>query len=65
MEPITIVISVLIVISILLYAWAIYDIIRHRSGFKKKIHQGLWLMIIVFLPVLGSLIYLSLRNSIR
>ena len=45
--------------------WAIYDIIKHRSGFEKKIHQGLWLMVVVFLPILGSVTYLSVRNSVR
>jgi len=65
MEPVAIVVTVLIVISIALYVWAIYDIIKHRSGFEKKIHQGLWLMVIVFLPVIGSVTYLTIRKSIR
>ena len=65
MEPIAVVITILIVVSVVLYTWAVYDLIKHRSGFKKKIHQGIWLMIVVFLPIIGSIVYLSIRNSIR
>jgi hypothetical protein len=65
MEPISFLLTILIIISVVLYVWAVYDLIKHRSDFKKKIHQGLWLMIVVFLPILGSLTYLSVRRSIR
>jgi len=65
MEPVSVLLTVLIIISVVLYVWAVYDLIKHRSDFRKKIHQGLWLMIVVFLPILGSLTYLSVRKSIR
>lgn len=65
MEPVSVLLTVLIIISVVLYVWAVYDLIKHRGDFKKKIHQGLWLMIVVFLPILGSLTYLSVRRSIR
>ena len=65
MEPVAVLLTVLIIISVILYAWAVYDLIKHRSDFKKKIHQGLWLMIVVFLPILGSVTYLSVRKSLR
>jgi len=65
MEPISILLSVLILISIILYVFAIYDIIKHRSDFERKINQGIWLMVIVFLPIIGSVTYLSFRHSIR
>ncbi|MFO7851314.1 MAG: PLDc N-terminal domain-containing protein [Bacteroidota bacterium] len=65
METIAVVITILIIISVLLYAWAVYDLIKHRSEFKKKIYQGLWLMVVVFLPVIGAVTYLSVKKSIR
>ncbi|MEA1886011.1 MAG: PLDc N-terminal domain-containing protein [Bacteroidota bacterium] len=65
MEPITIIITVLSIISLVMYAWAIYDLIKHRSEFKKRIYQGLWLMFVVFVPVIGAVTYLSVRNSVR
>ena len=65
MEPVSVLLTVLIIISVVLYVWAVYDLIKNRSDFKKKIHQGLWLMIVVLLPILGSLTYLSVRRSIR
>lgn len=65
MEPFAVVITILIIISVLLYAWAVYDLIKHRSEFKKKIYQGLWLMVVVFLPVIGAVTYLSVKKSIR
>jgi hypothetical protein len=65
MEPISILLSVLIFISLILYVLAIYDIIKNRSRFNKRVYQGIWLMVIVFIPIIGSIIYLSFRNSIR
>ena len=65
MEPIAILLTVLIIIGVVLYVWALYDLIKHRSDFRRKIHQGLWLMVIVFLPILGSVTYLSVRRSVR
>lgn len=65
MESISVLLAVFILVSLVLYVVAIYDIIKHRGDFRKKINQGLWLMVIVFLPVIGSLTYLSVRNSLR
>jgi uncharacterized membrane protein YhaH (DUF805 family) len=65
MEPISIIIFIVVAITILLYSIAIYDLITRRSKFKQRSTQSLWLIFVVFIPVVGSVIYLSLRKTIR
>ena len=62
MEPVSIVIGFGLLIVLLLYVVAVYDVIKNRGRFLNLQTQGLWLMAIVLVPLLGSVIYLLLRE---
>ena len=64
MDLFSVLIALLIIICLVLYIWAVADLIKHRRSFDKRRHQGLWLMFIVFVPVIGSVVYLSLKQDI-
>ena len=63
MEPIVIFLGILIIIALILYAIAIYDLIINKSQFKNVRIRGLWLFIIVMFPGIGSLTYLLFKGS--
>lgn len=62
MEPVSIVVGLGFLIVFVLYVIAVYDVIKNRSRFVNLQTQGLWLIVIVFLPFLGSVLYLLLRE---
>lgn len=62
MEPINILVGLGFLIVFVLYIVAVYDVIKNRSRFVNLKTYGLWLMAIVFVPLLGSIAYLSLRE---
>lgn len=58
MESISIAIIILSVLAIVLYIVAITYLIKNQSRFKSYRSSGLWLAIIILLPVAGALAFL-------
>ena len=56
-----IVIFSLIPIMLGLWFWAISDIAKSR--FKNTTMNLIWLLIVIFFPVIGSILYLFLRKT--
>ncbi|MBF8150276.1 PLDc N-terminal domain-containing protein [Winogradskyella sp. F6397] len=52
----------LISIAILFWFWAISDITRSR--FKNPYMSTVWVLVVLFFPVVGSICYLLLRNKL-
>lgn len=44
-----------------LWAWTIFDI--SKSKFKSQKTQTIWLLAVLFFPIIGSMIYFMLRKS--
>jgi len=47
--------------TIILWFWAILDIIRSR--FKNRYMNTIWLLAVLFFPVLGSIFYFQLKKK--
>ncbi|MFW5700270.1 MAG: PLD nuclease N-terminal domain-containing protein [Cyclobacteriaceae bacterium] len=56
----TTLIILLVILTIFLWFWAIFDITKSR--FKDPIMKTVWLLAVLFFPVLGSIIYFQLRK---
>jgi len=54
-------IPILIIVTILLWFWAIYDIAYAR--FKKPVMNTVWLLVVLFAPLLGSILYLIFKDQ--
>jgi len=50
-----------IILTIILWIWAIIDITRSR--FKNQKMNTIWLLAVLFFPVLGSILYFQLRKN--
>jgi len=50
-----------IILAIVFWFWAIIDITRSR--FKKPKMTIVWLIVVLVLPVLGSILYFQLRRK--
>lgn len=50
-----------VILTIVLWFWAIIDITRSR--FKKQNLNTIWLLAVLFFPVLGSILYFQLRKK--
>ncbi|MBM3419585.1 MAG: hypothetical protein FJY11_00460 [Bacteroidetes bacterium] len=62
MEPVSILVGLGLLIVFILYVTAVLDVIKNRNRFVTLQTQGLWLMVIVLLPFVGSIVYLLLRE---
>ncbi|UII28305.1 PLDc N-terminal domain-containing protein [Fulvivirga maritima] len=51
-----------IISTIFLWFWAIFDI--SVRSFKKLHINIIWLLVVFFLPIIGSILYFQLRNKI-
>jgi hypothetical protein len=54
-------ISGLVILTIVLWFWALIDITRSR--FKNPTMNIVWLLAVLFFPVLGSIFYFQLRRK--
>ncbi|MFO7938281.1 MAG: PLD nuclease N-terminal domain-containing protein [Bacteroidales bacterium] len=52
-------IILLISLATFLWGWAIYDI--NRLNRRKRTHS-LWLMVVIFFPILGPILYFQLKK---
>lgn len=50
----------LIILSSLLWVWALYDI--NVSRLKKKYNHSFWIFLIIIFPVIGPIIYFQLKK---
>lgn len=57
----TIVIISFIILFIFLWFWAIIDI--SKSRFKNPTMNTVWYLIVLFFPVIGSIIYFQLKKN--
>ena len=46
-----------------LWAWTIFDISKSKFKFKSQKTQTIWLLAVLFFPIIGSMIYFMLRKS--
>ena len=51
----------LLVLSIILWLQAIFDIVK--TTFKLKVYKIIWICIILFFPIIGSLIYFRFKRK--
>ena len=51
----------LIILTIGLWFWAMIDIAKSR--FKNQTMNTVWLLIVLFFPIIGSIFYFQLRNK--
>ncbi|WP_424004501.1 PLDc N-terminal domain-containing protein [Maribacter sp. IgM3_T14_3] len=51
-----------LIIVLLVWVYCIVDVLRHK--FKNE-GKATWLLIVLFLPILGSILYLSTGKSRR
>lgn len=52
---------ILYTLTIGLWIWAIHDIIK--THFKKRIMTPIWLIVVILLPLLGSIVYFQLKRN--
>jgi Flp pilus assembly protein protease CpaA len=50
-----------VILTIILWFWAIMDITRSR--FNNRNMNTIWLLAVLFFPVLGSIFYFQLRKK--
>ena len=50
-----------VILTIVLWVWAIIDITRSR--FKKPNMNTIWLLAVLFFPVLGSILYFQFKRK--
>ena len=51
-----------IILAIILWFWAIMDIVKSR--FKNQNMSVIWLLVVLLLPVLGSIIYFQFKKIV-
>ena len=49
-------------LSLILTFWALIDV--SRSRFKNSSQRTIWLMIVLFLPIWGPIIYFQIRRKL-
>jgi hypothetical protein len=54
-------IGVFLMVPVLLWVWAIIDLLK--SHFPDSVNKVIWAIVIVFIPVLGPLLYLFLGRN--
>ncbi len=57
----TLLILLLIALPGLLWLWALIDLLK--SSFGNSINKLVWLIVIVFIPVIGPLLYLLIGRN--
>jgi Flp pilus assembly protein protease CpaA len=55
------IILIFVILSILLCFWALIDI--NKTTFKNQTTSSIWLLVVLFFPVFGSLFYFQLKSK--
>ncbi len=53
--------GVLIILTLILWVWAIVDIVK--SIFRDTIQKIIWLMAVILFPIFGSILYFQLGRK--
>jgi len=56
-----IIVLVFVLLPVVLLLWALIDILR--SNFKDSVTKLIWIVVVVFVPVVGAILYLVLRKG--
>ncbi|RLD42045.1 MAG: phospholipase [Bacteroidetes bacterium] len=54
-------ISVLVILTLSLWIWAIVDIVK--SSFKDRAQKILWILVVVLFPILGPIVYFQVGRN--
>ena len=57
MDVFTVSLIVLLVLSIVLWVWAVYDLRKSRIATNSKL---VWLVVLLFLPMIGPMVYFQM-----
>ena len=52
----------IIILTFIIWSWAIIDLLK--SEFKNLKIRAIWLIIILFFPIIGPIIYFQLRKEL-
>jgi ABC-type molybdate transport system permease subunit len=55
--------SLIFLVPTILWIWALLDILK--SDFKSDIEKIIWLALVIFVPVLGWILYFAIGRSQR
>ena len=55
-------IIVLIILALVIVFWAIIDIAKSR--FKNPNNRTIWLVVVLLLPILGSILYFQMKRTL-
>lgn len=61
MEEFAVVLIILGLIAVALWVYAIYDIVK--GTFQGSIEKAIWLIVVIFFPILGAILYLIFGRS--
>ncbi len=56
-----IIILFFVLLPVVLWLWALIDILR--SDFKDSVTKLIWIVVVIFVPVVGAILYLVLRKG--
>lgn len=63
MEEFATVLIILAIIALALWIYAIYDIVK--GSFQGDMEKIIWLVVVIFFPILGAILYLIFGRSHR
>lgn len=52
----------LIILTSIIWSWAIIDLFRFRSRLQDSRMTATWLLVILCFPIVGSILYFQLKN---
>ncbi|AMM52985.1 hypothetical protein TH61_15295 [Rufibacter sp. DG15C] len=55
--------SLIFLVPTILWIWALVDILK--SDFKSDVEKIIWLLLVIFVPVLGWILYFAIGRSQR
>ena len=58
------ILPIAVLLSIVLWLWAMIDLVTSRRKFKDPVMSTLALLMILFFPVVGSLFYFQLKRKL-
>jgi hypothetical protein len=53
----------LVLVPLILSVWALIDILK--SNFRESTNKIVWLLVVLFLPILGVILYFAIGRSQR
>ena len=56
-----VIILTFIILPLVLLLWALIDILR--SDFKDSVTKLIWIIVVIFVPLVGAILYLVMRKG--